>query len=113
MILLLSYSKSWCQSELPISSKGDVDSVLVSYNDLRIANSKMIELKYQKAANDTLRAIVANDRVIIGKLNESLEKYKVVNDNLNNVSKKQKKNLVIFKSTTVLAIVGLVIAVFK
>ena len=113
MILLLSYSKSWCQSESSILSKGDVDSVLVSYNDLRIANSKMIELKYQKAANDTLRAIVANDRVIIGKLNESLEKYKVVNDNLNNVSKKQKKNLVIFKSTTVLAIVGLVIAVFK
>lgn len=113
MILLLSYSKSWCQSESSIPSKGDVDSVLVSYNDLRIANSKMIELKYQKAANDTLRAIVANDRVIIGKLNESLEKYKIVNNNLNNVIKKQKKNLVIFKSTTVLAIVGLVIAVFK
>ena len=113
MILLLSYSKSWCQNESSISSKGDVDSVLVSYNDLRIANSKMIELKYQKAANDTLRAIVANDRVIIGKLNESLEKYKIVNNNLNNVIKKQKKNLVIFKSTTVLAIVGLVIAVFK
>lgn len=41
------------------------DSVLISYNDLRLANSKLIELDYEKKINTTLRTIVANDSIII------------------------------------------------
>ena len=49
------------------SSTGGVypdDSVLVSYNDLRNANSKMIELKYTKEANSKLKDIISNDSII-------------------------------------------------
>lgn len=41
------------------------DSVLVSYNDLRLANSKLIELDYEKKINNTLRSIIVNDSIII------------------------------------------------
>lgn len=41
------------------------DSVLISYNDLRLVNSKLIELDYEKKINTALRTIVANDSIII------------------------------------------------
>lgn len=41
------------------------DSVFVSYNDLRLANSKLIELDYEKKINTTLRSIIVNDSIII------------------------------------------------
>lgn len=41
------------------------DSVLISYNDLRLANSKLIELDYEKKINTTLRSIIVNDSIII------------------------------------------------
>lgn len=41
------------------------DSVLVSYNDLRLVNSKLIELDYEKKINTTLRSIIVNDSIII------------------------------------------------
>ena len=41
------------------------DSVLVSYNDLRLANSKLIELDYEKKINTTLKSIIVNDSIII------------------------------------------------
>ena len=49
------------------SSTGGVypdDSVLVSYDDLRSANAKMIELKYTKEANSKLKDIIRNDSII-------------------------------------------------
>lgn len=41
------------------------DSVLVSYNDLRKANIKMIELKYERLKNNKLNEIINRDSVII------------------------------------------------
>ncbi len=41
------------------------DSVLVSYDDLRLANSKLVELDYEKKINTTLRSIIVNDSIII------------------------------------------------
>ena len=41
------------------------DSVLISYDDLRLANSKLIELDYEKKINTTLRSVIANDSIII------------------------------------------------
>lgn len=70
MIVLLSYSTSWCQNDnAKISSTGELlaspDSVLISFDDLRKANAKMVELKYQKEINDSLRSIIKNDDVIM------------------------------------------------
>lgn len=69
-IALLSYSTSWCQNENnKIPSTGEPvatpDSVLISYDDLRKANAKMVELKYQREINDSLRSIIRNDDKII------------------------------------------------
>lgn len=70
MIVVSSYSTSWCQNEHNhISSTGELiatsDSVLIAFDDLRKANAKMVELKYEKEINDSLRSIIVNDDKII------------------------------------------------
>lgn len=70
MIVLLSYSTSWCQNEITtIPFTGELtarhDSVLISFDDLRKANAKMVELKYEKEINDSLRSIIKNDDIIM------------------------------------------------
>ena len=82
MIVLLNYSTSWSKNETDtISSTGELiappDSILVSIDDLRKANAKMVELKYEKEINDSLRSIIVNDNKIIGEynnINNSLQK---------------------------------------
>ena len=69
MIVLLSCSTSWCQNDnATISSTGELtatpDSVLIAFDDLRKANAKMVELKYEKEINDSLRSIIRNDDII-------------------------------------------------
>lgn len=46
------------------------DSVLISYDDLRIVNSKLIELEYEKDINERYRRIIANDSIIINDYTE-------------------------------------------
>lgn len=57
------------------------DSVLISYNDLRIVNSKLIQLDYEQQINANLRTIIKNDSIII-------KDYQVLNDR---ISKNRKK----------------------
>jgi 2-phosphoglycerate kinase len=108
MIVLLSYSTSWCQNrQATFSSTGELvysDSVLISYNDLRKANAKLIELKYEKQINDSLRSIIKNDDIII-------TKYKQLNANINNKVNKYKKQRNII--ATVSSIIVLVCVLFK
>ena len=78
MIVLLSYSTSWCQNDNTTSSStggltAKSDSVLIAYDDLRKANAKMVELKYEKEINDSLRSIIANDEIIIGEYNRKVD----------------------------------------
>ena len=77
MIALLSYSTSWCQSNSSLSSTGEQcgksDSVLISYKDIRTVNSKLIELKYEKEINDSLRIIINNDDKIIKEYNNNIK----------------------------------------
>ena len=93
MIVLLSCSINLLASNTGIGCKhpstGGVvvenntikDSVLVSYNDLRLANSKLIELDYEKKINTNLRSIIVNDSIII-------QHYKTSNTLLNKSYKK-------------------------
>lgn len=81
MIVLLSYSTSWCQNDnTTISSTGGLttksDSVLIAYDYLRKANAKMIELKYEKEINDSLRSIIFNDEIIILEYNHNIDAFK-------------------------------------
>ena len=70
------------------------DSVLVSYDDLRLANSKLIELDYEKKINATLRSIIVNDSIII-------QHYKTNNALLNKSYKKtiRQRNIAIGGAT--------------
>lgn len=81
MIVLLRYSTSWCQNEhTTISSTGELtapnDSILISFNDLRKANAKMVELKYQKEINDSLRSIIIIDDELIREYNNKVDSCK-------------------------------------
>ena len=57
------------------------DSVLISYDDLRLANSKLIELDYEKQINKNLRSVIHNDSIII-------RDYQVLNERINKDCKK-------------------------
>ena len=88
MIALLSYSTNSYTSNQTDSSNlstGEIviheDSILISYNDLRIVNSKLIQLDYEQQINANLRTIIKNDSIII-------KDYKVLNDRINKNRKK-------------------------
>ena len=81
MIVLLSCSTSWCQNDnATISSTGELtatpDSVLIAFDDLRKANAKMVELKYQKEINDSLRSIIKNDDIIMREYSRNVDALK-------------------------------------
>lgn len=82
------------------------DSVLISYDDLRIVNSKLIELEYEKAINRTYRNIIANDSIII-------KDYTELNARLNRDCKKavRQRNIAIGSGAliTVLATILLLV----
>lgn len=111
MITLLAYSISCWGSKSFNPSTGEratpSDSVLISYNDLRIANSKFIELEYEKIANSKLRQIVTNDSVII-------DEYRNITDRLTKKNKKFKRQRNFFASITgILVAVTTVLLVVK
>ena len=81
MIVLLNCSTSWCQNNsATISSTGELtarhDSVLIAFDDLRKANAKMVELKYQKEINDSLRSIIKNDDLIMREYSRNVDTLK-------------------------------------
>lgn len=73
LILLSTYSISWCQNDTILSTGViEQDSVLVPIQALRIANAKMIELKYEKAINENYRQTIVLDSAIINALENNL-----------------------------------------
>ena len=97
MIALLGYSTNLYasnQTDVFNLSTGDVfiseDSVLISYNDLRIVNSKLIQLDYEQQINANFRTIKKNDSIVI-------KDYKILNDRISKNCKKviRQKNITI------------------
>lgn len=81
MIVLLSCSTSWCQNDndtIPSTGKltATPDSVLIAFDDLRKANAKMVELKYEKEINDSLRSIIKNDDLIMREYSRNVDALK-------------------------------------
>ena len=94
MIALLSCSINLYANDYHISSTGEVikeDSVLISYNDLKVVNSKLIELKYEKETNNILRKIILNDSLSIDTL--TTDNIRLISNvqTLNKSNKKYKK----------------------
>lgn len=85
---------------------GSKDSVAISYDDLRIVNGKLIELKYQKQINANLRTIINNDSIII-------KDYKTINDNLKVKNDKliKQRNLAI--GGTLLFLISTIVLIIK
>lgn len=81
MIALLScFTSSYANSDYSLL-RGSNDSTLISYNDLRLVNSKLIELEYTKQINDKYKELHKVDSTSIV----------VLNNNIKNVSNKVRK----------------------
>lgn len=106
MIVLLSCSINSLAQNNKHSSTGGLDSVRISYDDLRIVNSKLVELDYTKQINNKLYQVIHNDSIVINN-------YKSVNDNLNKTMTKYKCQRNITFITTLCAIVGMIVSFVK
>lgn len=106
MIALLSYSTSWCKNKVfepdTLPSTGVLEkqdtSILIPIEYIRIANSKMVELKYEKEINSELNKLVDNDSVIISQLQKDLV---YCNESNKEKLKKAKKQRNIFLGSTI------------
>lgn len=86
--------------------ENQTDSVLIAYDDLRIANSKLIELQYEQDINDNLRNIIANDSILI-------KDYKVLNEKLDKSYKKAIRQRNIGIGASILFFITSLILIFK
>ena len=89
------------------SSTGDVypdDSVLVSYNDLRKANAKIVELKYTKEINSKLKDIIKNDSII------QVKQANIINTT-NKKVKRFKNERNVFAGVSIISILAVIISV--
>lgn len=85
MIVLLSCSiNSLGNSNVDVHPSTGVvnpnDSVLISYDDLRIANSKMIELEYEKEKNVLLKNALAIDSILLETQNQVIHETQYYRD---------------------------------
>lgn len=110
MIVLLSSFMSLSANDNLYPSTGErvnvADSVLISYDDLRIANSKLMELEYEKRINTNLRQIVYNDSIVIND-------YAKLNEKLRNNNKKVKRQRNICLGVAIVAVLGSIISFVK
>ena len=116
MIALLSCSINLYANNYNISSTGEVvqeDSVLISYNDLKVVNSKLIELKYEKETNNILKTIIRNDSLIIDTLTIYNLKLTSEVQTLNKSNKKYKKQRNIGFGVGIASIIATILILIK
>jgi hypothetical protein len=71
MIVLLSIcSTSWSQND---NTRHNSDSALIAIDAIRVANAKMIELKYEKEINSNLLEVIKTDSILIANLQNNLD----------------------------------------
>lgn len=81
------------------------DSVSISYDDLRIVNSKLIELKYTKIENSKLKTVVNTDSIII---NKYIDINKNINKDCNKLRKQRNIALIVGTIGVIFGIIGFV-----
>lgn len=111
-LLVLSYSTSWCQNDsIPSTGVGEPDSVLVAISAIKVANAKIIELKYEKEINKNLRDCIQNDSILISALSTNLSACEINSNNKIAEIKKQ-RNIAIGagSGTSLLFLILLIIA---
>ena len=119
ILLLLTCSTSWCQSNLHDSilltgEEMQTDSVLVPISALRVANAKMIELQYEKEINKNLQYFIQNDSLIINAISTNLdaceEAYNKKDDEIKEMKKQRNIAIGAGSSTSLLFLILLIIA---
>ena len=131
LTVLLIYSTSWCQSNYDnnfydndvsfyicdsISCYSDTiikhcDSVIVSVDALRIANTKMIELKYQKEINANLQEVIRVDSMLISSFESNLFAIKKqAKEEIDNMKKQRNKAIVIGSASSSILLILLIAA---
>lgn len=120
ILLLLSCSTSWCQSELddpdydytfPTGEVESIDSVLVPISAIRIATAKMVELNYEKEINATLRECIQTDSVLINALSNNLAACEI-NTNVKVAEIKKQRNIAIGAGSSTTLILLLIFIIF-
>lgn len=131
LTVLLIYSTSWCQNNYDnnfydndvsfyiydsISCYSDTiikhcDSVIVSVDALRIANTKMIELKYEKEINANLQEVIRVDSVLISSFESNLFAIKKqAKEEIDNMKKQRNKAIVIGSASSSILLILLIAA---
>lgn len=106
IVVLLICGTSYSKANHTFFYGGLGDSVLIAYDDLRIANAKMLELNYEKEINTKLREIIETDSIHIEKLNF------VIEDNKRKI-KESKRREYIAEGVSVLSLIALIISLCK
>lgn len=105
-----------CSTNLSISSatllRGYIsqeDSVYISYDDLRKANSKLIEVEYLKLQNNILKDVHSTDSIIIELKNNNINQLKFINNQNNQDIKKIKLQRNISYGINAASIIGIIL----
>lgn len=107
MIVLLSYSINLSSKVyIPFTGGLEHDSIKVAIDDLRKANTKLIELSYEKDINKNLRQIIVNDSILA---EQARQRYIL----LDRSCKKIKKQRNVAYCSTGVAIVLLILSLLK
>ena len=108
MTVLLACSIISSSRNYSSSSTGGLgnDSVKVAISDLRKANAKLVQLKYEQEINASLKEIIYNDSIVISNKN-------VDNKTLTNQVKKLKKERNIGVGAAIGSILLFIISIIK
>lgn len=115
ILLLCSCSYSWCQNKIDTilftGEEVQTDSVLVSVNALKVANAKMIELKYEKEINRQLRGIIQTDSLLTDYLYTNLSSCKINSDiKIAEIKKQRNTAIAVGSGTSLLFLLLFIIA---
>lgn len=87
------------------------ETVEVNYNDIRIVNSKLIELEYEKEINNKLKLIIASDSAIIDTLENRVCRFSSNNYELAKQNTKLRKQRNIGFGVAFISIILAVVAI--
>lgn len=113
ILLVLNYSISWSQSNIPSTGElSKTDSVFVSLQAIKIANAKMIELKYEKEINKHYLDVICTDSIIIDNLRNNAEYSKIKHEQeIKHIIKQRNRAIAIGGGSSLLLFILLMIAI--
>lgn len=114
MIVLLNYSiNSYTNNNISFTGELDSDSTLIAYSDLKIVNSKLIELEFQKEINFKLQSIIKLDSIVIDTLLFNNNYLITENNKVNKKAKRYKKQRNVAIGVGIIGIITTIVALIK